>query len=779
MNKSLLILTFALAAAGARAEVLTPAQALSRLETSEAAESPAVRRLAARSAAMPARIVSNTDGTPQLYLFNSADGGLMLLSAESDAMPLLGFTDSHTPGAPLPPALEYMMECYAAEINAVRTGLASAAQTHDSEADMAPIDPICTTRWDQTAPYNAQCPTDDGGRCVTGCVATAMAQVLKAYGYPAKCSGGEKSYTWNNKTLKLNFDDVSFDWDAMKDSYTSSQSAPEVAKLMKACGYAAEMNYSSSASGANSAMMAQGLVQYFGYDCTLSHQQREWYHLSDWQQMVYDELAQGYPVYYDGANPDNSVAHAFVVDGYKGNGFFHLNWGWGGMSDGYFLLSALDPAAQGTGGSTSGYDRGQGAILGMRPGAVTEPKKAPLVYAMYSTFNALSPSVSLNSAVSFGVAGGSGPIYNFGSVTTARCQASVKFVNLETGDVTYLRSGENIDGVGVYSGFYCNFSVIPTRAKFPEGKYEASLAIYNPYSKEYFDVHSAIGSGSIVPCEVKGTTMFFSDPEIATARVESITTSEQIYNGVPFDFSAVLTTDGSQPFYGPLVVNLYSRGKNTVKANLGTFIVEVDPAKPTTASCMLTIPASTTAGLYDIKVATESGTVISDAHHITVDPRPEFGTPKVTRIQVTDKAKNQLTFVFSMRCSTGLYANSMYAVLTNSGETAIIDRFASPITNVTPGSSVKATITCDFAQGIPGNRYTVYPFYVNEQNQLVQAEGNSVTFTLADAQSGIIEVETDGDAPIEFYDLNGRRISEPANGIFIRRQGSETTKIVK
>lgn len=782
MKKTIFSVALVLMALSAQAEVLSPAQALARVaEGSD--EATAARRIARRAAVMPARTLAAPDGEAGLYVFTPADGGLLLLSADSEAQPLIGYSDSFTPGDALPPALEAMMQFYAAEIGSLRAGAVTYADEAEPTADMAPIDPICKTKWNQTAPYNNDCPTDAGGRCVTGCVATAMAQVLKVYEYPTQCSGGTFSYPWGNKTLTLNYDDVTLDWASMKNTYSSSATKAEaasVATLMKAVGYAAKMNYSSEASGARGVDLLEGLVRNFGYDCAMGYYWREWYTLSEWQRMIYAELEQGYPVYYDGANPDNSAGHAFVVDGYRGEGFFHLNWGWGGMSDGYFLLSALDPDQQGAGGSTAGYDRGQGAILGMRPEQTTEPKNAPLVVFMQEGFKAAVTSSELNQTVQFIVGSGSSGVYNSGSVAIPRMQLGVKFTSEETGETFYLRDGGTThQDVGVFQGVFGRASVTMTKSKFPDGKYTATMACYNPSTKEYFDVHAPIGIGSVIVCTVADGTVKFATPVKGKARVTGLTVPETVYPGVGFEFTAELGNTTTQPFYGPLVARLYSRGGSAPKATLGIFITEVDPGQTTVATGRLTVPSNITPGEYDIRITDESGAAISTAQAVTVAERPVVGIPQVSRISVRDKSRNQLTIEMTVRCSTGLYANPIYAVLTNAGETNSIDYYASPTITVDASTgAVKATIVADFVQGVSGQRYTVYPFYLNESNQLVQAQGNSVTFTLAEDKSGIVEIENGDNAPTEYFDLNGRRVNTPGKGLYIRRTGSVTEKVV-
>ena len=179
-----------------------------------------------------------------------------------------------------------------------------------------------------------------------------MAQVMKFHNWPPKGKGSFEDYS---------FEGTKYDWDNMLDVYTADKysvtEANAVARLMLDCGKSVNMKYSSEASGAQSAMVGLALMDYFDYDPSLRMHRREAYTTLQWDSLVYNELASGRPVYYSGASENGG--HAFVCDGYQGNGFFHFNWGWGGSQDGYFRLYCLDPAAGGIGSYEGGYNNRQ------------------------------------------------------------------------------------------------------------------------------------------------------------------------------------------------------------------------------------------------------------------------------------------------------------------------------------------------------------------------------------------------------------------------------------
>lgn len=387
MKKLIIFSLAAMAMIGAKAELLEPSAALERALNEMPAGS--VRRAMRAKSFTRLETAALNSAEAGVYVFE-APSSLLVVSAESETPALLGYSENYKANEPLPPAMIAMLNLYAEEIQALRSGnVIEAKEPAASRADFAPIEPICKTQWNQNAPYNNNAPIISGQKTYTGCVATAMAQVLKTYEYPAQCTGGNFTYAWTNgnKNLTLNFSNVTLAWADMLDNYdegsTTSAQRSAVAKLMQAVGYASQMNYGADASGTQSIHCLVGLLRNFDYDCTSRFVQRAWFTLADWQKLIYDELAAGRPVYYDGQNTAELVGHAFVVDGYSSDGFYHLNWGWGGHLDGYFQLTALDPnGQQGIGGSGGGYSEGCSAIVNLTPGKTTAEEDVPLTFAI-------------------------------------------------------------------------------------------------------------------------------------------------------------------------------------------------------------------------------------------------------------------------------------------------------------------------------------------------------------------------------------------------------------
>ncbi|MGN0236065.1 MAG: C10 family peptidase [Paludibacteraceae bacterium] len=300
--------------------------------------------------------------TPAVYVFSRADEGFVLVSADDRSRSILGYADEGVfRTEDIPANVRFWLDMYAHEIERAGKSVASGTVTSSSEAATiyTAVSPLCSATWNQDAPYNNLCPTKDDERCVTGCVATAAAQVMYANKWPTKGTGSH-SYTWNGQTLSADFGNTTYQWSNMLDDYSDSSTTAQqtaVATLMYHCGVACEMEYgisSEGGSGANTAMMAQALNTYFGYDAGIKVLPKDYMDADEMLDMMAADLQAGHTILMSGRTV-NDEGHAFVCDGIQSNGYLHINWGWGGYCDGYFALSALEPADQGIGGASSGY----------------------------------------------------------------------------------------------------------------------------------------------------------------------------------------------------------------------------------------------------------------------------------------------------------------------------------------------------------------------------------------------------------------------------------------
>lgn len=324
-----------------------------------------------KMAASKPKLAGSVDG---LYVFNTGENGFVIVSNDDQTFPILGYSNTDTLDIEnIPSNMRAWLQGYADEIRQIRKGDMKYRHTARRVSSVKkPIEPLIHTRWNQSAPYNNNCPIYSGiKRAVTGCVATAMAQIMYYHRY-AEMSGGIEGYNKDGNGASCvsvnSLPQTTFDWNNMVLNYNGSESSAQkaaVAKLMQYCGASVKMNYGKP-SLAYSFEVAPALINIFGYKSTAQLAIRSLYSYDEWIDIIYNELEQGRPVWYCGYSSESG--HAFVCDGYQGEDFFHINWGWGGQSDSYFKLSALDPDQQGIGGNNSadGYCYGQNAVIGIQ-----------------------------------------------------------------------------------------------------------------------------------------------------------------------------------------------------------------------------------------------------------------------------------------------------------------------------------------------------------------------------------------------------------------------------
>lgn len=319
-----------------------------------------------------------------LYLFNVSDGGFVIVSNDDNSEAILGYSDSGAiDPSNMPDNMRAWLQDYANAIAWAREhknnypALSTQVPASESSPVRTPIAPLIATTWYQFTPYNNLCPEyEDGRKSATGCVATAMAQTMY---YTETKAGNATTHTtaeipeYTTASYQIAVDGIAagstINWSDMIENYGNGyteEQATAIAILMKYCGTSVRMDYGPE-SGANLTYLANALKNYFGYSETTTHLYRSEYSYADWLNLLYNELCNGRVIPYSGLS-SNGPGHAFICDGYDNEDFFHINWGWSGMYDGYFKLSALSPSEQGATGSnsTSGYHYGHDAVVGIQ-----------------------------------------------------------------------------------------------------------------------------------------------------------------------------------------------------------------------------------------------------------------------------------------------------------------------------------------------------------------------------------------------------------------------------
>lgn len=359
MKKVILILCLALPALmPASAALRTESEAL-RLAEQFVASKHTFSAMPAHSLKLAKTYIMPQLQQPAMYVFNAQEAFVIVSAVEEDE-PILAYSnESAFELNNMPDHIRMWMNRYAAEAQWLEQHPEYAPKGMDKSYE--PVDAICRARWNQAVPYNDLCPYDGGGHCLTGCVATAAAIVMYAHKYPATGMGSH-SYMWlpngetQTETLSADFGATTYQWDKMSDAMYSSDEDDErnaIATLMYHCGVSADMAYGSDGSGTQSEFMYRSLYTYFRYDKAIRVLGLDYNRDTSLLNYVHYELLQGRPMLMSGATKSQE-GHAFVLDGMDEEGKVHINWGWGGMSNGMFTIRCLDPESQGAGGAASG-----------------------------------------------------------------------------------------------------------------------------------------------------------------------------------------------------------------------------------------------------------------------------------------------------------------------------------------------------------------------------------------------------------------------------------------
>ena len=276
-------------------------------------------------------------------IYGSEDSGFAVISRNDSFEPVLGYSTTAFNEGNMPCGLRWWLNA----INESMENRSIASLRSQTRADFTPVEPLCKTLWGQGDPYNFLTPELKGRHTPTGCVATAMSQIMKYFAYPAKGKGKGYYTTSENPTRVTETIDNVYQWEQMQDRYSSSSLTDEVrmpvATLMKDAGLATNMTYGTNGSGAFSVIAARGFAYNFSYDSLAIHcYYRDFFNDTDWMNTIYSELSAGRPILYTGVD-NGAGGHAFVFDGIDADGKIHVNWGWDGEGNGFYDIADLNP----------------------------------------------------------------------------------------------------------------------------------------------------------------------------------------------------------------------------------------------------------------------------------------------------------------------------------------------------------------------------------------------------------------------------------------------------
>ncbi|MBQ0019669.1 MAG: C10 family peptidase, partial [Bacteroidales bacterium] len=620
--------------------------------------------------------------------------------------------------------------------------------------------------WAQNDPYNRLCPTvpKTDTKCATGCVATATAQIMKYYQWP-KQGTGENSYksTTYGFELGADFSQSIYDWANMLDDYSgeyTEQQANAVARLMSDIGIAENMDYDQE-SGSSSYFAAYALATHFGYNKGLQVCEREFYSYAEWNDLLKTELAASRPIMMTGGKKETqTLAHEFVLDGYDKDGLYHVNWGWGGMSNGYYDINIMCPKNQGTGGGSGGFPARQDVIVNCFP----DKDGTSVAHPMLEAYE----EVRLNfDIISCGIAnvGLGNFVGKWGYVATIDDEivASVLEEKTEEDDCHFLSAFDysiTLDKIGITPEMIGSkkCKVYPV---YDDGT--GIKAIPSKVAIQNYVLLSVDENGEIV------------DETVHDDNVNPICKSLEItrnYAGYNVTATALISNE---------------EGSKTFDRHISMFIVDEDYDLLAVGTDFVFINAGETAKLQFtcqpqkgkvLELGKEYEVVLAyDAYgsHDLIPcetttlklqdpgPDPSLSYSDLALDKTVVEQGEELTVSFKVQNTGGFGVEEYYIFVMREGENTSSTYFPVFETDLPNGTTTfSSTNTINYDEG---NYFLVIATMTSDGWNAISK--GDLKFTVKAPSTGISHVTNDTDSA-HYYDLQGRRVANPSKGIYLK-----------
>lgn len=728
------------------------------------------------------------------YVFGThQNDGFVIASADERANAILGYTENGTyeQSLTIPAFREWVDGCKEAMQRLCSTEVAAVTSSyipedipdqvvidadgtisltipgrHYSQAATLPasVEPLLEgINWDQNEPYNRMTPMIPGrnAHCATGCVATAMAQIMKYYEWP-KQGTGSASYTSDGVikgVLEADFSQSVYDWDNMLGEYNgdyTDEQAYAVAKLMSDVGIATRMDYGPQ-SGASQQWSNYALATYFGYNKGLELCMREFFDYAEWNNLIKQELAASHPVCMGGISP--SGGHRFVLDGYDEDEMYHVNWGWGGMSNGYYDINFMRPHKQGTGGCEGGFPGFQRIIINCFPDKEgTSVAHAQMV--VEEELILIEETIYCN-------------ISNYGLGAYTGQLGVVAVVDNEIVGDAFLSIDEF--AFGRQSRFKVGIDNLEIdKEKLADGKkclvypacYIEGEGYRVPLSKVAFQPYLMLS------LDADGKFVSESNPkDNATLKCDSLVLTRD-YAGFSVKATATLTNAMDCPTFDRKVCMIIW-DENHNRVSLGSNFAFLDPGE--TRELVFTCNPDKgkvfeSGKPYTVELIYESqykNQVIPGSNK-TITLKDTGGEPVLAFSDYAiDKTvigpEEYLGVTFDIKNTGGFYVEQFYVfVLKEGGDGNSLMVFPVFETDLPTGTTTYENASII---NLPEGNYYCIVCYKKDGKWVVLT--NDLTFTIKDPASAISNVTEDADTSGQYYDLQGRRVDNPAKGIYI------------
>ena len=590
--------------------------------------------------------------TANYYVFNIGDNeGFVVVAGDDGAEEVLAYGDTgHFDFDEMPENLRAWLEGYdeqmewmKANASAVEGPKKAVAQPSAMAEALPVVAPLLRTLWHQKSPYNLRCFNSHGYQAQAGCTTIVMAQLMYHHRWPQTNLPSIPAYT-NNEELPA----TTIDWNLIKDEYSwnanvdSEEEKQEVAKLVKYCGNALEVRYGSSSTGGTTDRIPIVMQTYFGYAATTREELQQDYTTTEWRNLLVDELRNGRPVIYS-SDTFETDSHAFIIDGFDGDDMFHVVWGWGGIADGYYRLSAMTPSMFGASSTVNtSFSSKQLAVVGIQPSAkpVTPASKAGVntfeFYQVDSSKNRLDEGT-----YNVGATKGLSTLYLYYSYRRYGLERAYDIgIGLFKGDE--LLAVKPITSDYSYSSIYCYYKYIymsDIGAGLPDGEYTLKGVDRASGTETWWPNMNSDEMYLRVSVANKVATV--TTPKVTGVEMLQVTGVEQVYgndNGVKH-LRVGIANVGDAPAFSP--VYLFLNGKMLTAENPslapGEETVLDYYITATAGTCKLAFSLSKTAGS---EFYTDDAFILSDASELPLLTLVEGGVANMSGTSMYGREMN-------------------------------------------------------------------------------------------------------------------------------------------
>ena len=653
----------------------------------------------------PVLALELTDATteePALWVFNYTENNGYVVVAADDmaANTVLGYSDEGNFNQnDMPENLKYWLDEYARQIEFIRNNPELSQQI--TRTFSTSVQPFVQSKWNQGNPYNLLCPELNGQKSVTGCVATATSQIMYFHKAPQGPGEGSISYKWTNGGINLSedFTKVVFDWGNMTPTYSNSSTEVQklaVAKLMQTVGYACQMGYSPSSSGAVSRYSIKALIDNFRYSKGILVTQRDYFSLSEFEGRMVDELNAGRPIYFSGRTAGDA-GHAFVCDGYNTDGYFHINWGWGGSSDGYFLTTALGPNAQGIGGSNGAYNYSQAIYSNIKPrDDDDEPYKLLLISSGDLRTSAQNVNLGKNASCSL-----SGYVYNY-SFATFNVTMGMGIFNDQ--DEIISVSTTSARNMASYSGYSMGTISLQIPEDIEEGTYFIRPVYKETVKSEWNKIKISVNKPQSILMRVANGVATFATPSTSILSATNFDMAPSLPKK-PYSISVDIENTGMTEYYDELMLIIRENEETgTHLAESDIVVADIEAGQTKTYTFVGNAPSR--GGELVASVIDSKGYIIGSQILEFDKGEPNISAVKASVINNPDTKTVEYTCYLTN--SGGDFTGNLYLrfYISQNGSTTLLNTYEKEITLIDKDGTKEFTFAFEPENPIPGASYT-------------------------------------------------------------------------